>query len=474
MLNRMSTMVDANNSASLPLDISYRFAIAVPTDARKSLAKAWLALGLLALLASGLFSVLLVMSRTPQLQSLFPVTYFFRVALVAHVDLSVLVWFMAFGGALWSLSGTRRLQTLAWLAFALSAAGTATLCIAPFVDPATPVMANYVPVLNGPVFLGGLLLFAAGISLLCLRSMLCASPVGMRISGEGAIRFGLNAAMVATAVALMAFAWSWLTVPADIDPRTYFELLFWGGGHVLQFAYTLLMLISWLCLASALAPSLPLSPRTVTLLFAIALSAVFITPVTYLLYPVTSVEHHNMQTWLMRYGGGLVIGPMALSILWALRQAPAADNTTRPLRNSLAASLLLFASGGIIGFMIDGNNVRIPAHYHGCIVGVTLAMMGMVYRLLPQFGFASPASRSAAWQPVIYAIGQLMHISGLVWSGGYGVERKLAGAEQQLHTVAQVWGMGLMGLGGLFAIAGGVLFLVVVGTSVFSTSQTIP
>ena len=474
MLNRMSTMVDANNSASLPLDISYRFAIAVPADARKSLAKAWLALGLLALLASGLFSVLLVMSRTPQLQSLFPVTYFFRVALVAHVDLSVLVWFMAFGGALWSLSGTRRLQTLAWLAFALSAAGMATLCIAPFVDPATPVMANYVPVLNGPVFLGGLLLFAAGISLLCLRSMLCASPVGMRISGEGAIRFGLNAAMVATAVALMAFAWSWLTVPADIDPRIYFELLFWGGGHVLQFAYTLLMLISWLCLASALAPSLPLSPRTVTLLFAIALSAVFITPVTYLLYPVTSVEHHNMQTWLMRYGGGLVIGPMALSILWALRQAPAADNTTRPLRNSLAASLLLFASGGIIGFMIDGNNVRIPAHYHGCIVGVTLAMMGMVYRLLPQFGFASPASRSAAWQPVIYAIGQLMHISGLVWSGGYGVERKLAGAEQQLHTVAQVWGMGLMGLGGLFAIAGGVLFLVAVGTSVFSTSQTIP
>ncbi len=467
-------MVDANNSASLPLDISYRFAIAFPADARKTLAKAWLALGLLALLASGLFSVLLVMSRTPQLQNLFPVTYFFRVALVAHVDLSVLVWFMAFGGALWSLSGTRRLQSLAWLAFALSAAGTATLCIAPFVDPATPVMANYVPVLNGPVFLGGLLLFAAGISLLCLRSMLCASPVGMRISGEGAIRFGLNAAMVATAVALMAFAWSWLTVPADIDPRTYFELLFWGGGHVLQFAYTLLMLISWLCLASALAPSLPLSPRTVTLLFAIALSAVFITPVTYLLYPVTSVEHHNMQTWLMRYGGGLVIGPMALSILWALRQAPAADNTTRPLRNSLAASLLLFASGGIIGFMIDGNNVRIPAHYHGCIVGVTLAMMGMVYRLLPQFGFASPASRSAAWQPVIYAIGQLMHISGLVWSGGYGVERKLAGAEQQLHTVAQVWGMGLMGLGGLFAIAGGVLFLVVVGTSVFSTSQTIP
>jgi hypothetical protein len=96
-------------------------------------------------------------------------------------------------------------------------------------------------------------------------------------------------------------------------------------------------------------------------------------------------------------------------------------------------------------------------------------MMGMVYRMLPQFGFKAPVSWIAAYQPLIYAAGQLMHISGLVWSGGYGVERKLAGAEQQLHTNAQIWGMGLMGLGGLFAIAGGALFLIVVGQSIFPT-----
>jgi hypothetical protein len=212
-----------------------------------------------------------------------------------------------------------------------------------------------------------------------------------------------------------------------------------------------------------------LSPRFIILLFAIALIAVFLTPVTYLLYDVASVEHHRMQTWLMRYGGGLVIGPIGLGVVWMLLNAPAVTSMNKPLRNSLIASLLLFASGGVIGFMIEGNNVRIPAHYHGCIVGVTLAMMGMVYRMLPQFGFKAPVSWIAAYQPLIYAAGQLMHISGLVWSGGYGVERKLAGAEQQLHTNAQIWGMGLMGLGGLFAIAGGALFLIVVGQSIFPT-----
>ncbi|MGZ5104284.1 MAG: cbb3-type cytochrome c oxidase subunit I, partial [Usitatibacter sp.] len=108
------------------------------------------------------------------------------------------------------------------------------------------------------------------------------------------------------------------------------------------------------------------------------------------------------------------------------------------------------------------SNVRVPAHYHGCIVGVTLAMMGITYLLLPRFGFAAPSSRLAAWQPWIYGGGQLMHIAGLVISGGYGVQRKVAGAEQVLRSTPEVVGMGIMGLGGLVAVAGGLVFVVVI------------
>jgi hypothetical protein len=59
-------------------------------------------------------------------------------------------------------------------------------------------------------------------------------------------------------------------------------------------------------------------------------------------------------------------------------------------------------------------------------------------------------------------VGQLLHIVGLVWSGGYGVQRKVAGAAQVLRTPQEVMGMGLMGFGGLVAIVGGLLFVVVV------------
>ena len=115
-----------------------------------------------------------------------------------------------------------------------------------------------------------------------------------------------------------------------------------------------------------------------------------------------------------------------------------------------------------MGFMIRGSNTVIPAHYHGSIVGVTLAYMGVVYLLLPRLGRPLTMLRAAYWQPYVYGIGQVMHITALAWTGGHGVQRKTAGAAQGLQGVQEVVGMGLMGLGGLVAVIGGVMFLVVV------------
>jgi heme/copper-type cytochrome/quinol oxidase subunit 1 len=246
-------------------------------------------------------------------------------------------------------------------------------------------------------------------------------------------------------------------------------VLFWGGGHVLQFTWTLLMFVAWLWLADAIGARVPLSPRVAILLFAIGLVSVFATPVIYLAYDVTSVEHYRLQTWLMRIGGGLAIVPFAFAMLVGLLTSKA-NLHTRPQRAALAWSLILFGAGGLIGVAINGSNVKIPAHYHGAIVGVTLAFMGLAYHLLPRMGYARPHPRLAALQPALYGAGQLAHVIGLVWSGGYGVQRKVAGADQVLRGFEQVAAMGLMGLGGLAAVAGGLLFIVVVGRSVWISS----
>ena len=438
------------------------YALEVPDSARRELGRAWLRLGLLALIGSGVFSVLLVLSRTPFLQNLFPVADFFHVALVVHVDLSVLVWFVAIAGMLWSINSSTRAMTWGWLALWGCALGAALMSLAPFFGRGEAIMANYIPVLSDPIFLSGLLVFGAGFAALVLRSLILAPVLGLSFNGGGALRFGLNAAAVSAAVAILAFAWSYAAVPASLSGKVYYEILFWGGGHALQFTWTLLMLVAWIWLISACGARVPLSPRVALLMFLLALVCVFITPYAYLAYDVASVEHRNLLTWAMRLGGGLTILPMSLAVLVALRPPAAMREEAQPLRMALISSVALFAIGGVIGIFISGNNVKIPAHYHGSIVGVTLALMGLVYHLLPQLGYAAPIGRLATWQPALYGAGQLMHITGLVWSGGYGVQRKVAGAGQVLRSGSEIAGMGLMGLGGLIAIVGGLLFVVVV------------
>lgn len=442
------------------------FSLVVPADARRQLARAWLWLGLLALIISGIFSILLVLSRTPGINQLLPGTDFFRVALVVHVDLSVLVWFIAIAGMLWSINSTPGKLAWNWGALYLTGVGAAIMSIAAFVAPGVAIMANYIPVLDSKLFIAGLLIFGAGVLLLVLRSLIAAPKIGLIIDGAAALRFGSNASVVATAVALMAFAWSFLNLSQTLTGKAYYEILFWGGGHVLQFTWTLLMLVAWLWLAQACGARTLLSPRLTILMFALALVSVFIAPYAYLAYDIASVEHRNLHTWAMRLGGGIAIAPIALAIVFGLRgAAQTADktgNTARPLHAALVSSMFLFAAGGIIGALINGNNVKIPAHYHGCIVGVTLAFMGLVFHLLPQLGYGAVRGKLATAQPYIYGGGQLMHIIGLVWSGGYGVQRKVAGADQVLRSTGEIAGMGLMGLGGLVAIIGGLIFVVIV------------
>ena len=437
-----------------------RYELAVPADERQALATGWLLLALASLVGSGAFAILLVLARTPYVKDFLPAADFFRVALVVHVDLSVLVWFASFGGLLWTLNATRRWLGLGWAGLGIAAAATLVLCAAPFLRNAPAIMSNYVPVLDGPLFLGALVAFAGGCALLVARSMYAVQSVGTRPDGAAALRFGLNAALVSGAVALLAFAWSYVALPLSLDGKAYFEVLFWGGGHVLQFTWTLLMFVAWLALADASGARTLLSPRIAILLFAIGLVSVFATPVLYLAYDVLSVEHYRLQTWLMRIGGGLAIVPFVLAMVHALVTAPRAVAPARPLRAALAWSLILFSAGGLIGAAIHGSNVRIPAHYHGSIVGVTLAFMGLGYYLLPRMGFANVAPRWAERQVWLYAAGQLAHVTGLAWSGGYGVQRKVAGGEQVLRGIEQTAAMGLMGLGGLVAIIGGTLFLV--------------
>ena len=432
----------------------------LPDDGRRRLASAWLALGVTALALAGIFALLLVAARAPGTGNLFPTQDFFRVALIVHVDQSVLIWFLAFGGMLWTLAA-RPVRGLSWTAFWVAAAGCLMMAASPFLGAADPLLNNYVPVLHHPLFLTALSIFALGILIQLIAYL---TRFGAELRWGDPIGVGTLTAALAALAAAFSLAWTWTELPPVWEGKAYYEYLFWGPGHALQFTYTQILLVTWIWLVRAQGRDLPLGDRTLSALLVLGVLPLLLVPVIHAMYAPDSAETRLAFTRLMQWGNGLAAVPIGLAVLVALVRGPAgpADPKTVPLRRALTASLTLFAAGGILSLLIAGSNTIVPAHYHGSIVGVTLALMGLTYHLLPRLGFGAPAGRTARMQPWIYGGGQLLHIGGLALSGALGIQRKTAGAAQGLDSLAAKLSMGVMGIGGLLAVIGGILFVLVV------------
>ena len=69
----------------------FNYALSLPDFAFHKIAKKWLLLGVIALALAGLFAGLLVHGQRTHNDALF------YTSLIIHVDLSVLVWFLAMG-----------------------------------------------------------------------------------------------------------------------------------------------------------------------------------------------------------------------------------------------------------------------------------------------------------------------------------------------------------------------------------------
>jgi len=428
--------------------------------AAKKLALGWIWLGVYSLVAAGILAVLLALSRTPAIKEMMPGSNFFKVALVVHVDLSVLVWFLAGAGVLWSVFGIHRESLWSKAAFWLAVAGTVLISISPFLGASQPLMNNYVPVILQPWFFYGLIVVALGVIIQAIGYLVTNPPQIAFIHGTDTLRFALYLCAISVLVAITCVAMSYVRIPDTIVGEFYYDLLFWGGGHIHQFVNTALLLVAWVMLAAACGNDLRMSPSLGAILFLLVVLPIIMVPWLYS-YRIESSDHILGFTQLMRQGG-LASIPIGLLVFFSTFRFTVLTEEQQPLRAALISSITLFAGGGILGFMIMGSNTVIPAHYHGSIVGVTMAIMGVVFLLLPRLGHPIRHLKIAYWMPWLYGGGQLMHITALAWSGGHGVKRKAAGQAQGLEGLQEIVGMAFMGIGGLVAVLGGVLFLVVV------------
>lgn len=453
-------------------------------------ALAWLMLGVAALGASTLFAILVASSRAPATARLLSGHDFFQVALILHVTLGPVLWFLAFAMALWNLPLQKAWDGLGWLGFGLAALGSAVMVLVPMGGAlgggtGEAILSNYIPVLRSPMFLTGLALFGGGFAISLIRILRWLRP-GILPTPERALGWGLLAAALAGAAALGSLAWSAAALPGDLPHTTFYEMMFWGPGHILQSMHVLLMMVAWLMLADAANIPLRSSAKTQRLLFLLALLPVLAAPLVHLAYPPESAEFRNAFTELMRWTIWPGVTLLAADILYGLAAGRFDRPSTRPTPSRVAAgvtrptqwtaatwalvlSIVLLVIGLAIGLSISENNAVVPAHYHATTGAITMAYLGIAIMLLSRLGYtASPSTEFMAtelgtgvarWPVIAYGAGTLMMAAALAWAGYSGLTRKVPGSEKALEGYSPH--LTVIAIGGTLVIIGGIGFVVI-------------
>ena len=428
-----------------------------PTSTGTPFSPVWLFVGVSALAISGIFSIILAVAWHPSFKEIEIFATLFHRSLVAHVNLSITIWFLCCLFACWSYKRSAGLPFFDKTALALILGAIATMTIASFDPAAVPLMSNYIPVLTSYLFSISLGLIVAAVIIKLIDYMACA-----RYAKHDFFTLGNHLSIIMVWLALAAFTVSAITIDPYISGETFYEIVFWGGGHVLQFVWVHIVLLAWAASLVQLDTNFVLDAKYKFTLW-INIAATLSAPVPYFLHDVSSVEFRHLFTYLMSWVAGLA--PVLFIIFYLydyVKKRAILPRYNNAIGASLWWSLILFSLGGFFGVAIDGINVKIPAHYHGSIVGVTVALMGFTYLILQQHGYGLIAtSRMARWQPAILGIGQIMHVTGLFWSGGYGVQRKSPHASGEAIEQAAL-ARHLLSTGGLIAIIGGLLFVIVI------------
>jgi len=204
----------------------------------------------------------------------------------------------------------------------------------------------------------------------------------------------------------------------------------------------------------------------------------------HLAYQMPEYEFTVFFTKHMQYCGGIAPTLLMAVLIIDIFKFTRIKNHLSFVAIAFMASILVFFAGGLIGVLISGINLSIPAHYHGSIVGISIAFLGFAYifcfrdsvfatpdqtlsKKLFEFSLSSKQSIDGGnsfsgysklpnIQLIIITFGQLLHIAGLALAGGYGILRKNPDGEIAL---AAKFYMGMLGGGGLIAIIGGLMFV---------------
>jgi cytochrome c oxidase subunit 1 len=395
---------------------------------------------------------------------------------------------------------------LGWVAFLLMAVGAIMVNTMVFQGKADVLFSSYPPLKADPNFYLGIILFAVGALIVCGLFMGTLVVAKREKTYEGSIPLVTFGALTATIIAIITLlhgamiyipTWLWSMEMMEMDPQIY-RLIFWGLGHSSQQINVAAMVAVWYLLAGMTVGGVVLNEKISRSAFVLYVLFISMASAHHLLVdpgfgPAWKVWNTSYAMYLavlasMVHGftvpAGIELGQRLRGYTngtfeW-LRKAPWSD----PGFSGMVLSVIIFGFlGGITGVTLGTeqinimahNTLRIPGHFHVTVVGGTaLAFMAVTYYVLPLIF----RKRVAFWgmakmQPYVFATGITIMSMAMTFMGSYGVPRRsydITGTQApfavDFHPAVNLL-QALMGIGGLLAAVGGLMYIACAVVSVF-------
>jgi cytochrome c oxidase subunit 1 len=468
--------------------------------------------GVFAILFGGISAILVLLTRWPAVHLLDPAAYYR--ALTFHGINMLIFWIIFFEIAILYFAGPIVLGSrlawprIGWVGFILMVVGALLINIAILQGRADVMFTSYVPMQAASHFYLGWIVFAVGALLGVCNFFATLVVARAERTYEGSIPLVTFGAATAAIIALVTLAhgaiiyiptWLWsLGIIQNIDAGMY-RLVWWGLGHPSQQINVSAMVSVWYLLATLTVGAVPVNEKVCRTAFLL-----------YILFINLASAHHLLvdpqlspawKIWNTSYGMYLaVMASMihGMTVPASVEVAQRRKGLTKGLFEwlakapwgnpgfaALALSLVLFGFiGGITGVtfgaeqisIISHNTLRIPGHFHATVVaGTTLAFMGLTYFVVPLiFRRQIISQKLATLQVYLFGIGMTILVAGMTTAGSYAIPRRhwdvqFATALFRPPVEAAAFAfLGIMGVGGLIALLGGALYvLITVGSVLF-------
>jgi cytochrome c oxidase subunit I len=457
------------------------------------------------LLIGGILAIGVVLTRWPSIHWLEADTFY--QVLTAHGIDMLIFWIIFFEIAVLYFCASTLLRcriatpNIAWAAFALMLIGAVMNNVAVYQGGSSVMMTSYVPMMAAPSFYAGLILFAVGALIACFVffGTLVIAKRDKTYQGSvplvtfGAITAAIIAVFTITSGAiiliptfLMSIGWV-----KEVNPLVY-RTIWWAFGHSSQQINVAAHISVWYLVAAVAFGAKPMSERVSRTAFLLYILFLQLASAHHLLAdPGLSTAWKVVNTSYFMYFAVLASMIHGLTIPGAMEVAQRQKGFTKglfewlrkapwsnPTFSGVFISIIGFGFlGGISGVMmgteqlnmIIHNTIYVPGHFHATVVvGTTLTFMALTYYLIPVlFRREMILPKLAMWQPYLFGLSMYFFCLVMMGAGTLGVSRRHWDMAFNGHALAYEWPgaayllMALVGIGGIAAIAGGAIYILV-------------